>query len=105
MSSVKNDGVVFVPSASVTDCANKLICASNTKILVVVLSIFLPLETTRTVSFFSGLFSLPSMGSRDRASVAWCLTPARCSTPESNLERRNRQLASLPVASAKFKIH
>lgn len=56
-------------------------------------------------SSWSGVMSIPSMGSHYRASAARCLKPARCRTSKSNSDRQSSHVASLPVAFAEFKNH
>lgn len=102
----KVDDVAFVPSESETECLGMLLCASNAKIEVVASSIFSSLTITRTgSSSSSGVLSLPSMGSHHRASSAWCMTPAQCTTSKSNSNIRSCHRVIISVASAKFEIH
>lgn len=58
MNSTKVGSVASLPSASVTDCAGVLVCAFNAKMVVVVLSIFPSLATTRTGSSASSVVLL-----------------------------------------------
>lgn len=96
-------GLASVLSESVTKCISKLKYAFYANILVVASSTFLSLAITKTrSSYSSNLLSVPSVGSRDKASAAWWLTPARCMTSMSSFNRRSHYRASLQVASAKF---
>lgn len=79
MNSAKVRCVASVPSASLADCADVLVCSSNVNMVVGVSSIFSPLAITGTgSSFYSGVFSVSSVSSWNRESADWCLTPARC---------------------------
>lgn len=102
----KVGGVASVVSASVTECVGVLVCPSNTKVVVVLSSIFPQFGITRTMTLRSrGILSESPVGTRDRTSVTLCLPTALCITSKSNSDGRSRQSANLPIASAKFKIY
>lgn len=72
MNSAKVGGMVSVRGALVTDCVGVLVCASSAKTVVVLSCTFLPLAITRSgSSSASGVLSVPSVGSRARASADW----------------------------------
>lgn len=65
--------MVSVLSAVVTVCVIVLPPSPSAKMIRVVLSILSPIAVTDTGSLsFSGVFSVASVGTRDRASPAWC---------------------------------
>lgn len=53
---------------------------------------------------FKPTVSSPSVVSRKRASATWCLLRALCTTLNPNLDKRKRQRAGLPDASARFQV-
>lgn len=104
MNSAKVGFVASVSSAAVPHCVGMLVCAANAKMVVELPSIFLSPAITRTGSSSSnGVFSVLSVGSRDRTPAAWCLKRARSKMLKSKSDRLSR--ASPPVESAKFKVH
>lgn len=103
LNSANFSDVASVPSALVMDWVGVLVRASNVKMVVVVSYVFSPLAITRTrSSSSSGVLSVPSVSSSDRASIACYLTPGRCTMSKSNSDRRSRHCESFPVASAKW---
>lgn len=54
---------------------------------------------------FKFVFFSPSVRSRDSASAAWWLMPVKCTTSNSNSDKRRRHSMKFSDASARFKIH
>lgn len=106
MNSAKVSGLASVSSALVTICVGVLAFESSARMVVDKSSILSPPEVTRTENVSSSsVMKLPSVGSRDRSLAAWCLTSVQLATLKSRLDGQTCHRASLPVVSAKFKIH
>lgn len=106
MNSIGVGGVASVPSESKIACKIVLVRVSIAKTEIVVSLMFSPLPISRTGSLpSSAVLPVPSVGSRDRVSAGRGLIPAQCTKSKSNSKRRSCNRSSIPVASAKFKVH